>query len=350
MRQLHAVIVAAVFLQGVASAAPPIEAYGELPTISGVSISPDGRHVAYLSSRDGEGYFAVAEVGGAVIAAAKTGELKARTVWFASNDHAVVIASETASDFRFRGEWEQSGAIAFNLKTKKMQLLMRGTEGLFPAQSGLGSIVGRLAGTDKVFMPAYMGAAEVDPSYDLLRVDLNSGRGIVAARGKHATKDWFVDTDGMVLAREDFDDDENTYSVWMRRNENLEKVYEQKNVAIPAFGVQGVSEDRSSLIVSNRPEGSQFYRLARLTADGALSPPIFLSPDKETEVVISDHNRVVLGVLYSGMVPSYAFTDPDMTAAMAGVAAFFPDSVARLIDWSEDRSKLIILGAIPIKV
>ncbi len=164
MRQLHAVIVAAVFLQGVASAAPPIEAYGELPTISGVSISPEGRHFAYLTRQDGESYFAVTEVGGEAVGAAKTGESKARSVWFASNEHAVLTVSETASSYQFRGEWEQSGAFSFNLKTKKIRLLMRGTEGLYPAQSGIGRIVGRLAGTDKVYMPAYVGSVGSDPA------------------------------------------------------------------------------------------------------------------------------------------------------------------------------------------
>ena len=49
---------------------------------------------------------------------------------------------------------ENSTAIAYNLKTKQMKTLLQKTKSLYPAQGGLGRIVGINKNTDEVFMPA----------------------------------------------------------------------------------------------------------------------------------------------------------------------------------------------------
>lgn len=335
-------LAAAALLSSAAHALPPIETYGNLPDIRGVALSPDGRYFAYLTRQDGEDFFVVSEAGGKVIGGARTGDVKARSVWFPTSNHVVLVASETTGAFGFRGKWEHSGAISYNISTKKMQTLMRGTEELFPAQTGLGRIVGRLKDTNKVFMPAFVGEATSDPDYSLLKVDLDTGRGSVVSRGAPETSDWIVDESGVVLAREDWDDKDDYYKILTKKDGGLETVFKETDIEIPKYGVYGVTADKSALIVSTRPKGSQFHQLFKMSYEGQLSLPIFSPPDKEAEQIISDGNRVVVGVRYSGMLPLYEFFDPDLTAAMADVASLNPESSTILTDWTSDFSKLLL--------
>lgn len=342
MLRTPGVISALALVAASANAAPPIEAYGELPEIRSVALSPDGKHFAYLTRQNGEDYFAVAEAGGKLIGGARTGDVKARNVWFPTNDHVVLIASETTRQIGFIGKFEHSGAIAYNIKTKSLKTLMRGTDGLFPAQTGLGSIVGRLRDSNKVFMPAFIGDASSTPDYSLLRVDLDTGRGVVVSKGAHETSDWFVDENGVVLAREDWDDKDDYYKILTKKEGGLNTVYQESKIDVPTYGVAGLTADKSALIVSSRPDGSQFLKLYKMGFDGTLSPPIFAPADKEAETTIRDINRTIFGVRFSGMVPSYEFFDPALTRAMDSVAALNPDGATYLTDWTADFSKLLI--------
>lgn len=333
---------AAFIMTGAAHALPPIEAYGELPAVREIKISPDGEHFAYLTRQNGEDYFVVVQVDGKVVGGARTGELKAREIRFITNDHVVLIASETTGAVGFRGRWENSGAVSFNLSTKKMQTLLRGTEDLFPAQTGLGRILGRLKDTNKVFMPAFIGAAESDPANHLMKVDLDTGRGSIAARGVHDTIDWLVDENGVVLAREDWDQENKDFQILTRKDGAFAPVFRESKVASPTYFVNGISPDKSGVIVASRSRGTQFVQLHEMSFDGKISSPIFSPPDRQVEQIAADHNKVVAGVRYSGMYPSYEFFDPALTQAMKEVAALNPDSATSLVDTTADYSKFLL--------
>lgn len=337
-------LVAVFYLSAVSIAAaekPPIEAYGKRPDIIDVALSPDGRHYAYIGNNEDGEYFAVARIGEGIVYAAK-GDLKARYVSFADNTHAILHASETASMAGVRGEWEHSGAISFNIETKKSKALLQGTDGLYPAQTGLGKIVGISAGSNDVFMPAFMDLAIGDETYDLLKVDLDSGRGKVFSEGSYHAIDFFVDRDGTVLAREEFDKDDHLYRIQTRRNGKLEEVYRAENTPLPTLSLLAVSSDKTGLIVGTRLEGEQFDRIAKLGFDGNLSPPLHSSEKADVEEVLTDINRVAFGVKFSGMQPTYAMDDPALDEIMNGLRELFADASVHLTSWSDDLSKVLI--------
>lgn len=320
---------------------PPIEVYGQRPEIVDVALSPDGAHFAYIGNNEDGEFFAVAKVGGGIVGAAK-GELKTRYVSFADSKHAILHVSETASMIGVRGKWENSGAIAYNMETKKMKVLLRGTDELYPAQSGLGEIVGYSAGSNDVFMPAYMDHGPGDPTYDLLKVDLDTGRGKVFSKGSYHAIDFFVDRDGTVLAREEFDEDDHLYRIQTRLNGKLEEVYRAENTLLPTLSLLAVSSDKSALIVGTRLEGEQFDRIAKLGFDGKLSPPLYRSESADVEQVLTDINRVAFGVQFAGMKPSYSLNDPALNATIGALVEMFADSSVELRGWSDDWSKILI--------
>jgi len=321
---------------------PSIESYGELPTISGLALSPDGKNFAYIR-RDGENeFFIVSAVGGNIVGAAK-GEFKARYSSFADSNHAIFHASDTVTRYGFVDKWEQSGALSFNLETKKVKLLLRGTDEIYPAQSGLGRIIGRYAGKNKVFMPAFSVGDGAGPTYDVFAVDLDTGRGAVHAEGRTTTNDWFVDEAGTILAREDFNEKEKAYRIFTRKNGKLELLLEQTDVSIPSYTLLAVSSDQDALIVGVRPEGEQFDRVSRLAFDGGLSAPLYRNENRDVDEILITANRVAFGVRFSGMTPKYLLNDKSLNEMLASVLSIFVESSVHLEGWTDDFKSLLLL-------
>ena len=122
---------------------PNISHYGQLPEYRSLAISPDGKHFALIQRQGNQDFF--------VIMNAQTLELtggfnadkyKARRIHFVSNEHVVLESSKHTRMMQVRGSWENSSAFVYNLKTKKIKVLLSNSKGLIPAQEGLGLIVG----------------------------------------------------------------------------------------------------------------------------------------------------------------------------------------------------------------
>lgn len=322
-------------------AKPPIEAYGQLPNVRSVSVSPSGRQVVFLG-RDGEkNYASVYDIEAKKnVTAISLGDVKTHSISFLSENYAVLSASETTRVFGFRDEFEYSGAFSWNLETGKVRQLLRSGVELFPAQSGLGRIVGKLEGEDAVFVPAYVGSAYVDPSYHLLKVNLKTGKARVYRKGSQHTIDWLVNAQGELLAREDFNDSSNKYSIWSYRDGQTKKIYEEK-ADLPPMNLLGASADGKSIILSTRYKGDERNSIIALSHDGEFSKPLFAREDADVERVLMDVNRVFFGVEYSGLVPSYDFLDGDKVGAIERMQQNFPASAIKLLDWTHGFDKTL---------
>ena len=321
---------------------PPLEAYGALPRIADAEISPDGKRVATIANlEDGARMIVFTLSGDAAPKQVGIGKIKARSVEFFDNDHVIFRASKTTKTFGFRGEYEFSGAFAFNLETDKIEQLLRRNADLFPAQGGLGKIVGRGKEAGDVLMPAYMGERSGTPSYDLLRVKFKSPKGRRLLRGTNDTRDWFVGADGNVLARERYNNKSNVYAVEARLNKKWETIYEIEDEILP-MSIWGVAPDESGLVfvrTLRNEMGSDV--LLKLGFDGEVTGPLLPPQNSEIEAIYTDNNRAILGVRYAGVEPDYAFLDERLQDSCDKVSASLPYGTIELDSWSDDRGEVL---------
>ncbi|MCB2114599.1 MAG: S9 family peptidase [Parvularculaceae bacterium] len=349
-----AAIAASICLTGAASAAPPVEAYGALPDVWGLDISPSGERFAYFSHRNGEDYFVISELGKGVIGGGKTGDVKPRRIFFPNNSFAVVIGSETLSTNFYRGKWENSSAFSYDIEKENFATLLKGYDKLYTAQSGLGRIVGKLDGEDVVFMPAYVGDYRSTPDYALLKVKLNHNSASVASGGAKDAIDWFVGGDGAVLAREDFDDESKIYRIFTGKNGPLTKIFEKHGSLNETGTLVGITPDRAGLVFNQgrSEDDDEFTSFSKMSFTGEIVGPAFnIDQNRSVERAITDINRVVYGVEYSGLRPSYTFADPDLDRDVKEVAANFPDDAVHFEGFTKDFKSLVFLieggGATP---
>lgn len=322
-------------------ALPSIEAYGQLPAISLVSLSPNGDYIAFVYRNGEKNELRIINLvdPSEQTLAIDVDQIKVNGVSWADENHVILRAYETTRITGFRGKLDYSAAFSVNRKTRKLTKLLIDTDKLYPGQSGLGSIVASEAGTEKVFMPAYMGTRSRDPVYSILKVDLDTGRGRVHYRGNENTADWFIDTDGTILAREDYNNRSNEYQISTKQGGKWKTVLERIAENGPA-GLVGVTPDRSALVVLVR-NSDGYNEIRRLGFDGTYSDAIMARDNTEIERVMLTSDRIVFGVAYGGLQPSYDFFDKDLAADVKAFQDKVKTASISLVSWSADFSKLV---------
>ena len=338
-----------VFVTGAAAQAqvphPPLEAYGELPFVRHMAMSPDGETVAFVIRKDGSDVIATFDIAtSAIQPRMSVDNIAARDVWFADSNHLILNVSDTKDLTGYRDTFIYSVSYSLNLETNTSQQLLRATRDIYRAQTGLGRIVGVDDESGQALMPAYIlrpssrsGIAE----YNLLKVDLDSGFGRGFKSGSPYTIDWFVAPDGTVLAREEYNDSTNMYRIFSDLSDSRAPIYEVQ-ASRPPISIVGVKPDRSALIYASDAEANEgFEALFELGMDGKSTGPVLARVGADIGRVFTDKNRVVEGVRYAGPIPSYQFYDPALNKDVQDLVDRFAGGAVWIVSHSRDWNRIL---------
>jgi hypothetical protein len=291
MGRAHITAIAAAFaamlaLALPAAAKPPLEAFGDAPAIRNAALSPDGKLVAYLNRINGIDYLATYDMAtGKNEALIKIPDVKAGGVGFAGPNYIILTASDVTSNGGRTRKYEDNAAFAYNLTTRKIVQLLMGTPDLWPFQSGLGRIVGIDPDGKSVYMPAFMDHKGSKPTLDLIRVNLDTGRGAkVAGRdGTEFTRRWIMDAKGNVIAREDYNEKAQLHEIKSYDPNGSAKTLFSEKTTRPSFSLVGFSERDGALIAVDTKD-SNFQQMFEVSmADGKLTGPLRARPGAEIE-------------------------------------------------------------------
>ena len=320
---------------------PDIEKYGLLPAFRSVAISPDGQHFALIQRQNNQEFF--------VIMNAKTLDLvggfnankyKARDIYFVSNEHVVLRSSKTQRTTRVKGSWENSSAFVYNLSTKKINVLLSKTKGLYPAQTSLGQIVGFNKRTAELYMPAFSGGLGSNPKNNLYRVSLKNGYGKLYAKGNKSTIGWFVDETGNLLAREDFDKNSKQHRIFSKVSGKWKAIY-RHNTDIPEISPQAVSSDATKLLfLKGQGNNDAIFSLSLL--DGSVQGPLYSRPQTDVDDLLTNINRTFVAAKYSGFKPGYDFNNVQANLSYENLSEYFPTSSITFLSNTSDNNKWLI--------
>ncbi|MDH5304787.1 MAG: alpha/beta fold hydrolase [Gammaproteobacteria bacterium] len=342
----------AAVLAPTAFAEPSLEVYGALPTVQNVAVSPNGEYVAYRSVANGTDIVRVVSLREKkAVSGAEVADVKPRDVFFVNNEQVLFRVADNRRVERFRGHLEVSSVFALDIATGNVrQLLTPGDGVVYPGQTGLGRIVGIAPDGKSVFMPAYYGeptivmSQYVAPPFALLRVALEGlGKPTRTKAGTTATEDFFVDAEGEAIAMEEFDATRNVHSVLALQDGSWQEVFHE-DTNLKARSFVGLTQDRSKLVVLDTSDatGRTAYFTMSLTT-GEFDGPIYGRDDADVEAVLTDPQRVVHGVRYSGFTPSYHFFDAELEQRVKDIQGAFEGYAVHLVDWSPDWQHLVVL-------
>ncbi|HEX5005696.1 MAG TPA: prolyl oligopeptidase family serine peptidase, partial [Hyphomonadaceae bacterium] len=327
-----------------ASAKPPMDAFGDVPAARGANLSPDGSRMIYLGRQGDSDYLTIYDFAtGESVPLASMNSIRARYAYFAGDDHVILIASDQVRMENFIGAHETSAAFSYNLKTRKTVQLLASTDGVYPGQTAFGQILAIDPDGTHVYMPILMGQVGNRPTYDVLKVNLDTGKSVRGSSilGEQNTVDWLVSPTGKAIARSDYDEQKQVQTIVAYENGKSREIFREKREIFP-LGLIGVTKDGDLIIGGDEANGHDTL-FTMSPADGSMKA-MTQRQDVDVDAALMDQaDHAFLGVVYSGMFPSYDMADPALDADMDALVQAVSGSSLHLVSWTRDRSQLLVL-------
>lgn len=316
--------------------------FGKEPQIESLSMSPNGRYIAFLR-RDGDKTGLIIrdlqDMSAQPVMTNVSG-IKVRGVEWANDRFVLLHVSKTTHSQLFRTELLEFGAVfSFDRQTGKIEQLLIRERSLAP-NSNLGRVIGVLPGENTVLMPAFRKTSTDDREYVLFRVDMEKGFSRLHAKGfGNATRQFIVDPAGNAIARVNYVAKLNQYKLqaYREKQKRWETIVETSSEQLP-FGIQGLAADGENLLVTGYMDGDTRSLYEISLADGSIHGPILTRKGADLETVTEQvwENRPVGGGFADVSGTQYEFIDKNRQAIWEKIKARLPGILIEPISWSRD--------------
>lgn len=328
-----------------ADPAKTLEAFGRLPLISDLALSPDGSQVAQVAHKADNMILLVTDAAThKPLRRTALPNAKVRALYWI-NDHRIVALRSTATVVygleAGKREWLQGFEIDFKAN-KAIPLLERTDTG--PEKYETMNVVTM----PPVIAPGPKGEARLIVGGEMFpdRQGVSAlfmqegGRASLLTQGRLGTDDWAVSPQGEVIGRIDYDRPSSAWAIYAGPNKNALK---SVKTGINPFGspeFKGVSADGGTVYVDHiENDDNPLYRLS--IADGRLEK----ADDALTggSVITDRASQIALGYVESGEDGSaYTFFDPQDQKLWKGILKAFKGVQVDFEAMSADRSKILV--------
>ncbi|ABD79325.1 alpha/beta hydrolase family protein [Saccharophagus degradans] len=321
--------------------------YAANPSLQWVSVSPSGTRLAFRYTTDEMDLIRVMDLKAKkMLAGFRVDEITPQQIYFIDDDRIVLVAKEEKRVHGFKGIIDMSSAFVYSIKKNAIRQLLIPGEVVYKGQSGMGDIVGLSPDGQFAYMPAFaekrMGSSA--PTYSLLKVSLGAKKKKpkIIQHGNRHTIDYFLDGEGNILAIEKYNEDKHLYTVEVPDGKKWRVIYSDDS-DLRDFGIWGIAPDKKHLVLVNEDPDTGFDTCYTMSLeDGKISGKLFGRADKDIDHIITDINRVIYGVRYSGFTPTYEFFDKKLTERVANIQKKFEGESVFLRDWSADWKHIVV--------
>ena len=345
---LLALALAAAVAAGPASAAP-LAAYGDLPTIEQIAISPSGRLLAVAMVKNDQRTIVIEDLDAKKpVNGVRLGDAKLRGLEWAGDNHLIFVTSFTGGSVDFltdTNEWFV--ATDFNLAAHKLAPLLGDANLALNAVAGMPVV--RIADGKPYAMAEgiYFGGRVEEAAgvrvrrseLAIYRIALDGDRSQLVSDDGGTVTGYVLGADGEPLAESLYDavSKQWTLKVWRDRQW---RVAQTKTAAIETPQLLGLGRDGRSILI--RGLGDKVNELREISPDGAtISDPL---PGPQTGAPIRDpatHRLLGMETL-AGDALDYHFYDPADAAQWASIEAAYPGQRVQLVSASDDRQRLVL--------
>ncbi len=337
MRLLAIAVAAAATLSvGAARAAPPpIEAYGALPQIEQVSLSPSGKRVAMFLNKNDQHVLVVRELEGdkKVLKSTQLNDRIGGSEW-GDDDHLFVFGHRTENTGT-PYVYEQGFLFLMNLKTGQ-------TKQVAPVESTNTGSGGRtddpvdnIGGIERVVHKDGRTFGYFQEGRRLYRVDLDSLQIIQVARSGEDQGNFVLSADAEIMARMQYKDHGRKWSIL--KGQDSTTVFAQGEADVGGGLVLGLGRTPDTVLIANNENGTLTGLREVSLKDGAISKDMV--EGAEAAPLHHPQSGLLIGFNLGGFVEDSYFLDPDIQAKWDSVKAAFKGRKVSLesLDYSLDR-------------
>lgn len=322
---------------------PPVEAYGRLPAISHVSLSPSGERLAFIAA-DGEGRkLFVRTVSGQPLAMAPLADKKLRDVYWGGDRFVIFTVSETRRFVVGARPSEVLAGFVLDLETRvTTPVFGRATRtwDVVFAQYGTAEIGGRWYGFFSTFEQNRRMNSEMDfadYNLDLFKIDLQTGAVNLVNRGGENTAGWAIEDD-KVAARMTYD---GKTGAWRVTVGEMGKVLSEGVEPLFEVGLIGLGRRPGTVLLSSWDEDGAATATEIVIATGEKSQPV--PADAQIQAPLYDRStRLLVGYTLAGDDRRTVFFDPARQALFDKIGRAFAGKRPWVVSASAALDRVVV--------
>jgi dipeptidyl aminopeptidase/acylaminoacyl peptidase len=331
-------VLASLASAGIATAAPPLSAYGKLPALDLVSLSPSGDKIAFVATDGETRKLFVRKVGGDALLVDPVGDTKVRSLDWAGDDYLLVEATATLKfgdgsldKWSYTTRAELARVMIVDLNTHSMKKMFATHEG-----DVFLDIISRFYNNQKIDGKWYAFVEAYENGPQVFRVDLDTGQfKIMTPRG--GAEYGYVVQDGAIAAHARYDEYTRSWILYSG-DTGMQTILNRKS---PLLSVDAAAKGRTpgTVVVSDTQNQKRTYDEYPLTP-GATPTPLFVGQDIVGLLQDPGDYRLLGGELEGDK--GAVFFDPKLQHRYDAVRKAFPGLHTEIVSFSSGMDRIVV--------
>ena len=339
-----------------------LSAYGQLPSFSGLRLSPDGSRLAYVGLLADQVHVLVKSMadGRKLVDFTPAPKQKVRSLQWADNDHLLTgVSMTTTVQMLWEGEWgEYFGIIAADVNTRQAWDVLEFKGGVANNAGRInlasGSIRARQIGGETWLYVGglFASGALYEAHGQMMKINLVKRTHEIIENSMRWTSEYdrLLDENGNQVAVSVYDQEGRRWRTDVGAGGHLQKALGgEAEIDLPLF--QGIGPDGKSVWLLTRNNGEPSPVTLAL-ADGrtiehdAASEPVHRTVWRG---VIRDrrNDRIVAGLVTRGMRTTYEFLDPQLAREWQQIEEKLSGRPPLIVSQSDDFARVVLSVASP---
>jgi dipeptidyl aminopeptidase/acylaminoacyl peptidase len=336
------VAVALLLARGAAWCAPPIAAYGKLPALDLVRLSPSGDKIAFIAVDGDDRRLFVRNVGGEAVLVDPVGNNKIRALRWAGDDYLLVLASATAKfgtgaldKWSYSTRAELFVDLIVDLKNHTLKKMFDHHE----LQIYLGAI-GRDYGPRKIdgHWYEFVQAFSTDKWHmNVYKVDLETGKFTVVTPNSGDDFGYFIDQGGGIGARDQYNETTKTWSLFV--GDHGTQVVTRRSSPLWTVGFDGPGRTPGSVLIGDSTDKADTFDEFPITS-GAAATPLFGGLRIEKTLHDPESGLLIGGLIDGGQ--SAVLFDPKLQRRFDAARKAFSAYQVTLESYSKELARMVV--------
>lgn len=342
-------------------------AFGALPAVSMVEISPNGKTVALLQTTEDQSTVVFVDLADseATPTGVVVGDVKARSLEWVDDDNLLLLASVAQTGGFTTGleTNELARWIAISKDDRDMKVLFKRDANYYVPSPG--TILATTPATpgDAIFArwtPQARAANQATGrlgrdrghGYSLFNVDVGAGRERVTYAGDDETWDWIVNAEGEAILRIDFDEDRNLSKIYRRRGSS--KSFEHLTTIEAEYGspesvsFYGLGASPNEILATTYGDEDKRGLYGFDISTGELARNVFRHEKYDISGVYYDPRKATLTTVYfTDDFPRAVHLNPDDQKLQDSLNAALKGARVYMGSRSADGNKIVVHAAYP---
>ena len=318
-------------------AAAPLEAYGKLPNVEAVAISPDGTRLGFVSTNGEERRIVIRNLVDGTTKVLSAGMVKIRGIQWAGSDHLLIEKTSTYLVQDLTGPRREYGMVFdYNLSTGQLRQL------LADVKDGMNVVYGthvREVGGRTVVVAEGVHFMDSMGRLSLFAIDLSTDRSTLIKPGFEHTTDWVVGQDGNPLAETEYEPDSGKWVLRVKSPAGWQ-IVKTETAMIERPQLLGLGRDGVSAIVAE-PAGDK-AALREIDPSVGAWPEPFLTAAFASAIHDPAHHNLIGFHGLAGDEDVYEFLNPADATIWRSITKAYKGTSVGLTSWSDDHSKIVL--------